>query len=416
MATRQRTKKMPIELYECQRDAIKKMKNGCILCGDTGSGKSRTAAAYYYQLYGGDLDGSALMKNPPDLYIITTAMKRNRMEWEKELAPFMIFTHDGKIYNHTVVIDSWNNIKKYREVKNAFFIFDEQRVVGTGVWAKSFIKISKHNKWILLSATPGDTWIDYLAVFVANGFYDGITDFKQQHVIYGPVRNFYMIKGYRNERKLRYLRDSILVPIDFHKETVCHHEEIILPYNDAAYKKLIRNRWNFWKNRPIENASELCQCLRKVCNTGYEREQEVIAIAKEHKRVLIFYNYDYELELLRNTFKNVNDDTDDYFEVAEWNGHTHEPIPESECWVYLVQYNAGSEGWNCIETDTMIFYSQNYSYRVMKQASGRIDRANTPFHDLYFYHMKTKSPIDTAIGLALKKKKNFNESAFAGTR
>lgn len=401
-----------IELYECQRDAIKKMKNGCILCGDTGSGKSRTAAAYFYQLYGGDLDGSRLMTNPPDLYIITTAMKRDTMEWEKELAPFMIFTHDEKIYEHKVIIDSWNSIKKYKDVKDAFFIFDEQRVVGTGVWSKSFIKISKHNQWILLSATPGDRWIDYLPVFIANGFYEGITDFKQQHVVYANYRNFPVISGYRNERKLRMLRNSILVPIDFQKETICHHQEVVTDYDKTFYRNVQRNRWNYWKDRPIENASELCQCLRRVCNSSYERIQEVLGIAMKHERVLIFYNYDYELELLREAFGSLNEGNAERFEIAEWNGHKHDPIPTGGYWVYLVQYTAGCEGWNCIETDTMVFYSQNYSYRVMKQASGRIDRANTPFRDLYFYHLKTRSPIDLGISEALKRKRNFNESAF----
>ena len=405
---------MAIQLYDYQREAIQRMKNGCILCGDTGSGKSRTAAAYYFQLYGGDLDGSALMKEPADLYIITTARKRDTMEWEKELAPFMIFAHEEKFYKHNVVIDSWNNIKKYREVKNAFFIFDEQRVVGTGVWTKSFLRITKSNRWILLSATPGDTWMDYLAVFIANGFYSGITDFKQQHVIYnyGSRAPYPIISGYRNERKLRHLRDSILVPMDFHRETVSHHKEVVTEYDRMFYKNVQRNRWNYWKDRPIETASELCQCLRRVCNSSYERIQEVIGIAMEHEKVLIFYNYDYELELLKEAFTNNEEE----FEVAEWNGHCHESIPSSERWVYLVQYAAGCEGWNCIETDTMVFYSQNYSYRVMKQASGRIDRANTPFRDLYFYHMKSRSPIDLAITDALKRKKNFNESAFAGTR
>ena len=399
-----------INLYDYQLEAIKKMKNGCILCGDTGSGKSITAAAYYVQLYGGDLNGSALMKDPADLYIITTARKRDTMEWEKELAPFMIFSHEGKIYNHNVVIDSWNNIKKYKDVKDAFFIFDEQRVVGTGVWSKSFIRISKYNKWILLSATPGDTWFDYLPVFIANGFYEGITDFKRQHVIYtyNPYAHFNKPTGYRNERKLRYLRDKILIPMDFHRKTVSHHEEVIFPYDILMYKEIMRNRWNYWKDKPIETPSELCQCLRKLCNTNIEREHKLVQIVNEHKKVLVFYNFNYELDILKIT------DFGEDVEVAEWNGHVHEPIPDSDSWVYLVQYAAGSEGWNCTETDTMVFYSQNYSYRTMMQSQGRIDRANTPYHDLYFYHFKTKSPIDMAISQALRGKKKFNESAFVG--
>ena len=48
----------------------------------------------------------------------------------------------------------------------------------------------------------------------------------------------------------------------------------------------------------------------------------------------------------------------------------------------------------------------------MEQARGRIDRMNTPFNDLYYYHLKTRSGIDLAISRALNSKKKFNESGF----
>lgn len=396
---------MGISLYKHQQDAIKKMRNGCILCGDVGSGKSRTGLAYYFIQQGGKLEPYEKMNNPKRLYIITTARKRDEKEWEGELVPFLLSSSQNE-YDFDVVIDSWNNIKKYIEVKDAFFIFDEQRVVGSGAWVKAFYKITKSNEWILLSATPGDTWMDYIPVFVANGFYKNRTAFINEHVIYDYRMKFPKVDRYINTGRLLRLRNRILVDMEFERSTIIHHEDVFVDYDSRAYKDLFKYRWNNEKGEPIENASELCYEARKIVNSHPSRLNMVYNIAIEKNRVIIFYNFDYELELLHQLFD------ESIFTVAEWNGHKHQPVPESTHWVYFVQYTAGSEAWNCITTDTIIFFSQNYSYKVMKQASGRINRLNTPYKDLYYYHLKSRSGIDVAISKALKSKKKFNETRF----
>lgn len=401
---------MSVPLYDYQRDAIKRMKNGCVLCGGVGSGKSRTALAYYYFQEEGIPDADELipMHDPPkDLYIITTARKRDTLEWEGELHPFLLSVNNElNLYSNKVVIDSWNNIGKYAEVTNAFFIFDEQRVVGSGAWVKSFLKICKVNRWILLSATPGDTWQDYIPVFVANGFYRNRSEFKREHIVYSPYSKFPKIERYLNTGRLIRLRNSILVNMDFKRDTISHHEDVYVNYSVERYKDIMRNRWNIWENKPIETSAEFCYSLRKVVNTDDSRIVAVMEILEDHPKAIIFYNFDYELELLKNlAYIHA-------LEVAEWNGHKHQPVPEGNQWVYLVQYNAGAEGWNCITTDTIIFFSQNYSYKIMEQSSGRIDRLNTPYRDLYYYHLKSRSGIDLAISRALKAKKKFNESGF----
>ena len=396
---------MGISLYKHQQDAIKKMRNGCILCGDVGSGKSRTGLAYYFIQQGGKLEPYEKMNNPKRLYIITTARKRDEQEWEGELVPFLLSSSQNE-YDFDVVIDSWNNIKKYVEVKDAFFIFDEQRVVGSGAWVKAFYKITKSNEWILLSATPGDTWMDYIPVFVANGFYKNRTAFINEHVIYDYRMKFPKVDRYINTGRLLRLRNRILVDMEFERSTIIHHEDVFVDYDSRAYKDLFKYRWNNEKGEPIENASELCYEARKIVNSHPSRLNMVYNIAIEKNRVIIFYNFDYELELLHQLFD------ESIFTVAEWNGHKHQPVPESTHWVYFVQYTAGSEAWNCITTDTIIFFSQNYSYKVMKQASGRINRLNTPYKDLYYYHLKSRSGIDVAISKALKSKKKFNETRF----
>lgn len=402
---------MAVQLYDYQVDAVTKMKNGCVLCGGVGSGKSRTSLAYYYILNGGKVNQKTTvkMKRPTDLYIITTARKRDTLEWEGELGPFLMSTHpEVNAYKNKIVVDSWNNIQKYKDVKKAFFIFDEQRVVGSGAWVKAFLRITKSNQWILLSATPGDTWQDYIPVFIANGFYKNRSEFIREHVIYSRFCKFPKVDRYINTGRLIRLRNNILIDMDFNRKTIAHHEDVWCDYDALLYKRLHKERFDVWKDEPFQSAGELCYGLRKVVNSDESRLDAVLDIFKKRGRVIIFYNFDYELEMLKSV------DYGKGVEVSEWNGHKHQPIPDGQKWIYLVQYNAGNEGWNCIKTDTIIFYSQNYSYKVMVQAAGRIDRLNTPYQHLYYYHLKSRSGIDLAIARALKDKKKFNEGKWAG--
>lgn len=397
-----------VSLYDYQLDAVNKMKNGCILCGGVGSGKSRTALAYYYKEQGGVIgaDEYVHMKNPRDLYIITTARKRDTLEWEGEMVHFLLTTNpEVALYpGQKVVVDSWNNIKKYSNVFGAFFIFDEQRLVGSGAWVKAFLNIARKNKWILLSATPGDQWKDYFPVFKANGFYRTKKEFEDEHVVYSRFAKYPQIDKYINTGILERHRRDILVDMAFERHTVAHHEDVYCDYDKTLYKQVTRTRWDPYRDEPIQQASGLCYILRRIVNTDESRQMKLLELLEDKPRAIIFYNFDYELDILKSLHYG------DKVKVAEWNGHAHQPVPNSKRWVYLVQYTAGAEGWNCIKTDTIIFFSQNYSYKIMQQSAGRIDRLNTPYKDLYYYHLKTRSGIDLAISRALASKKKFNES------
>lgn len=405
---------MGVELYDHQLKAVNMLKSGAILCGGVGTGKSRTALAYYFlrecegkiKING---KGAYLpMKKPKDLYIITTAKKRDTLEWDGECAPFLLSRDaDNTPSNVKLVIDSWNNIKKYISVQNAFFIFDEQRVVGSGTWVKSFLKITKSNNWILLTATPGDSWIDYVPVFIANGYYPNRTAFKNRHVIENPYSPYHQIEGYREEGRLIRIRNEILVKMNYEKMTIPHYRNMIASYDRIIYKDLVRNRWNFYKDKPVENISELMYLMRRVVNEDESRIEIINDLLNKHGRLIVFYNFDYELEMLKAGKYDLD------VKINEWNGHQHEAIPDSDNWLYLVQYAAGAEGWNCIETNAIVFYSQNYSYKTVTQAEGRIDRLNTPFTDLYYYYIRSNASIDVAIAKALKKKQTFNARIFA---
>jgi len=394
-----------VELYEHQKKALPRIKNGSILCGGTGSGKSITGLAYYFtKECNGSLE-TLEMKSPKDLYIITTAHKRDLQEWDGECSHFSL---EGRV---KITVDSWNNIKKYTSVCNAFFIFDEQRVVGYGAWSKAFIAITRNNHWILLSATPGDTWSDYIPVFIANGFYKNKTDFVKKHIVYNRYAKFPQVDHYVNCGRLVRLRQEILVNMRFNKSTKPHYQTIISEYNidDYNYVRLERKDLD---GIPLKNASSYCSTLRKIINSDPDRAEVIKRLVKEHPKTIIFYNFDYELEILRNIGKELQ------IRTAELNGHKHEPVPDNKYseWMYLVQYSSGNEAWNCIETNTIIFYSLNYSYRMMIQSEGRIDRLNTPYSDLYYYYIRSNSSIDKSIVSALKRKKKFNERGFYASK
>ena len=388
-----------LELDQYQLAAVKKLDSGKILWGSVGSGKSLTALYYYFsqELKCKLEDGIfRLPKKAFTLYIICPAQKRDKLEWDEECRQFYISRGNG------VVIDSWNNIAKYTSVENAFFIFDEQRLVGNGTWVKSFLKIAQKNRWILLTATPGDNWLDYIPVFIANGFYKNRTQFLARHVIFNNFKRYRTVNRYVDVKRLIYLRDLITVDLTYTQTGRPIIHRILTEYDKQAYREVNKFRWNIFKNEPITDVTQLGYALREVCNKDVSKLNALADILEKHKKVIVFYNFDYELEMLKTFCGETG------FIFAEWNGHNHQPIPESKEWLYLVQYNAGSEGWNCIETNAMIFFSLSYSYKTTLQASGRINRRNTPFKELHYYILTSNSPMDRRIILALSHKKDFN--------
>lgn len=384
---------MHVDLAPHQQEAVKKLKNGSILWGGVGTGKSRTALAYYTD-----------NETHKDLYVITTAKKRDSLDWEREAAAFGIGKEENASLYGKLTVDSWNNIGKYVNVRNALFYFDEQRLVGSGAWVKAFLQITKHNQWILLSATPGDTWLDYIPVFIANGFYKNRTQFKREHVVYSSYTRFPKVERYLNQGKLVRLQNQILVEMPYMKNTIWHQVDVPVDYDRDLYDLVVRKRWDPFRQEPIMNIAEMFRLMRRVVNSDESRMKEVRNLLMSHPRLIIFYNYNYELELLRELHE--------FHIVAEWNGHKHEEIPDLDRWVYLVQYGAGAEGWNCTDTDAMLFYSLPYSYRQFHQAHGRIDRMNTKYSVLNYYTLKSEAPIDRAISKKLVQKKSFNEKEF----
>ena len=395
---------MPIELKPHQLKAVEELRSGKILKAGVGTGKTYMSLGYYAEKV------TNKMTKTIDVYVFTTAKKRDDLDWigsalEFGLAPDRENSQNGA----KITVDSWNNITNYEDVTDAFIIFDEQRLVGNGAWVKAFYKLAKSNHWIILSATPGDSWIDYIPVFIANGYYKNRTEFLKRHVVFNTYGGYPKVDHYVEEGILQGIRRSLIVDIAYARHTKRRHHNILVPYDEALFNRVLKDRWHVYEDRPLQNVAEMFLVMRKVVNSDISRYAEIMRLMEKHPRLIVFYNFDYELELLR-TLNVLNVD------MAEWNGHKHQPVPTSERWVYLVQYTSGAEAWNCTDTDAIAFFSLNYSYKIFEQAQGRIDRLDTPFVELHYYILRSNSPIDLAIVRALAQKKSFNERDFSAPK
>lgn len=382
-----------------QNEALQKMKDGCILWGGVGSGKSRVGLAYY-----------AMTEQHEDIYVITTARKRDSLDWEREASNFAISKDKDLSIAGALHVDSWNNIQKYVDVKNAFFIFDEQRLVGAGAWSKAFLKIARHNRWIMLSATPGDTWMDYVPVFIANGFYRNRTEFKAEHVIQAPFVKYFKVERYVGVQRLVRQRNQILIHMPYDRSTTRHSVNCWVEFDDDAMFRVAHSRWHVFEDRPIRDTGELFYVMRRVANSDPSRSKALAELLDKHPRLIVFYNFDYELDYIRALSGTLWQEKEIAF--AEWNGHKHEEIPDTDKWLYAVQYAAGSEAWNCTTTNAIAFWSLTYSYKFWEQAHGRIDRMNTEYKDLYYYALRSRSTIDRMIWRSLKSKHHFQTDHF----
>lgn len=399
-----------------QIQAVRQLQNGSILAGGVGSGKTLTSLAWYLTSVcnvASFKEGGSLIKKKvngsPTLYVITTAKKRDSLEWEEEAARLGLSTDPACSFTgSSIVVDSWNNIGKYSDREHAVFFFDEQRASGSGRWVKEFLKITKKNTWLLLSATPGDVWMDYLPVFMAHGFFRTRTEFMEDHVIFDRFAKYPKVKRYIGEAKLQRLRRSILVEMPVARHTTRDRKTVYCGYDKDLYKWVVNNRMDPWTEEPLRDAGGVCRILRKVVSDNDWRSAEAKRILSSHERVIVFYNYNYELDRILAVAESLGVPT------AQWNGHRHDAIPRGDRWIYICQYTSAAEGWNCTSTDTVLFWSLNYSWRVTEQCEGRIDRINTPYSRLRYYFLESKSSIDEAVRRSLNSKKVFNERAFVG--
>lgn len=403
-----------VNLRQFQHECVQALRSGKVLAAGVGAGKSIMALYWYVTKcctvrtsHNANGELFQIMPGSPDLVIITTAKKRDNHEWDDELYRYAL--HQGenskKMGRVHVTIDSWNNITKYVDT-SAVFIFDEQRAIGSGAWSKAFVRIARRNPWVMLSATPADTWSDWCPIFVADGFYRNRTEFFRRHAVYSRYTKYPRIDRWIDEDYLNRCRDRVLVTCEVPRETERVVHQLTCAYDKETVRKAMKTRWNPETEEPFLNATELCFYLRRVIDTDPTRLSYAAHVVRDHRKVIIFYTLRAELEQILKLEEVTG------VPVYQYNGGRHDDLPQGNSWVYAVQFQAGSEGWNCTSCNTVLYWSLPYSYKQAEQAAGRIDRLDTSYKTLNYYIMRSFAPLDLGIIRALRNKENFNASGF----
>ncbi|MBL0992197.1 MAG: DEAD/DEAH box helicase [Escherichia coli] len=415
-----------MKLFDYQKEAIENFESKPLNLSDVGTGKS------YMSI------GSYVKSECSKLLIICLAPKVNDFVEDSEIFNLNVTAlNKGTKKNKELLSESnlvaisfessWRLTELNKWVdKDTFIIIDESHKVSVSKSkvTKFVMGLSKRAKYnYLCTATPVsngklENW--YPQLFISNVFRKPKKEFEQLFVIkqmrqMGSMR-FMQITGYRNEHLLeqmideasvKYKRDKGYLPEDYVYKTK----------KPAMYNKLKKSRLYKDDNDlrvELDNSSKLFNSLRQVSHgflNGISKQvskepfERLDAILETHnnERVVIFYNYKWEAEMLKQLLDKLKRP------YGEYNGSVKDlkPFKNNDNGVVLAQYKSASTGINdFVISNVMVFNSMPLSSTEYLQAKGRTDRHGQDKTPLY-YHIVPDTPIEKKIFSVVTNGKDF---------
>lgn len=378
-----------INLYSYQEEYFKHVKPNYIYDMDTGTGKT-IMGLHHHQTY---------FKDKP-LLIVAPASKINEGGWQRT-----IDEHYPNIEYDTCTYNMLG--KKWSQYKDWFVIFDEcHRLKNScGVWGKAGYNLTKISAgFILLSATAiPNGWEDSINYFKMFGLAKNKTQFIRNEAITTMDYGYMEILGWKNENKLKNMWKSIsrhlskdeatdLPPLVF---------ENVYFKASATYKTIKKDR--IYNDVLYDNQMKLRHGLR--LNTNLKNKIEYIKdfVDSTNDNIIIFYNYDEELKLLKENIDKktylCNGSIKDYPKKSEWDSIKNT--------VTLANYKSGSEAVEFTYANIIVYFSPTESYTEYYQSYGRCYR-NGQTKKVTAYKFITDNTIEADIYKALDSKQDFN--------
>lgn len=322
----------------------------------------------------------------------------------------------------TIIVDESHKIKEIGSKRSPVKV--TQAVLSLG---------KKTNSKIILTATPTQKekggYIDYYSQLLFLGYMNkSLKEFKDRYCVLGKIQvpgmpyPIEVIKDYKNTSELDELlktccRRYVAKSGDFDPQ----HIKISLPITDS-YKKLSREK--AYKDLDLSNLT--ARRIAKKTITGgritghdlygkkleYEDNSVKIDWLKEFledtdERVVIFYQYNVELEKLQNLLKDLNKK---YIVINGKTKDKYSEIHKKDYDVVLGQFGAAGESLDGLQykSHICVYYAMPESSLAHRQALGRIDRDGQASVPIYYYLIMEKT-LDDVIYKMTEKKIEYSE-------
>lgn len=400
-------------LYKLQEKILNKSKENYLFHLGTGTGKTIIALHHYIKY-----------SYPLDLIIIAPAVKVKEGGWDREIK--FVFNELGlEMPKYEVV--SYSKLKKY-VAKKGHYIFDECHYIKNSTSLRGKISKELVKKYAtcfsLLSATPASKWEEWCNYFILWGICKNKTEFYKRYVVMGRQRygsiEFNTVVGYQNTELLKEhikrrtskkytVNDMVEMPdlIEQYIEFKCSSE-----YKKIKNDRIMESNGSIIK---LDTISKLYSTLRQQANITDKLEYlEYIINSNEEDNVLIFYNFNYEKDMIINYLKSKKIKVDYIINGVTKNYPIKENFELINNTVTLVQIQAGGTGIELTYINKVVYFSPTYSYQDYIQSIGRAYR-NGQENKVLVYKFKVLNSIETDIWECLERKEDFNERLYSIT-
>lgn len=415
-----------ITLFDYQKEAIENYKEKSFNLSDTGVGKTVMAL------------GSFIESKCKKLLVICLAPKvvdfaEDGVLMNVDITPLNRGSKKNKelLAESDKVAISFESVWRIPEFlkwvdEDTFIIIDESHKVAntSSKVTKYVMKLSKKAKYTYLcTATPisNGKYEQYYPQLKMLGVYNGTK--KEYYNMFVDERmtrmggsQFMQITGYRNidllenmvnQCSVNYKRDKPYLPEDYVYKTK----------KPAMFNKLKKNRMYKTDNGEVielDNSSKLFNALRcvshgfllginkQVSKEPFERLQAILE-THNNERVVIFYNYNIELEMLKQLLSKLKRPTSEYNgarkDLKEFKGKYNG--------VVLAHYKSASTGINdFVISNVMVFNSLPLSSIELTQSKGRIDRQGQGKKPMYYFIIPD-TPVEKKIFEQITNGKDF---------